>query len=174
MTKKERNIPAYERALEEARANLPISMDRMTGEERVLFNNSPAIQKKSEDPIKMNPAVIMPDWLTKVLIEEKIDNVDLGNAEMLCQLITAVYTHEKKVSVLASMDPDLSECSFFVSISPENDLSEAEKENILTHALGMLSVIFGKSYNENKEAAKKVAKPKSKVVKKKAVKKKAK
>ena len=44
MTKKERNIPAYERALEEARANLPISMDRMTGEERVLFNNSPAVR----------------------------------------------------------------------------------------------------------------------------------
>jgi hypothetical protein len=164
---KEKRIPDYERALEEARNNLPISMDRMTGEERVLFGVDKKEEPKKvtkETKIKMMATVIVPDWLQTALGTAKLDTVDLGDLETICKLMTAVCAQNKLHGVTITLNPKNNECTFFTTSTKEPKLSVEEKTKLMKDTEAVVKALFATEVPPTeKKAAKKATKSSSKI-----------
>lgn len=163
---KEKRIPDYERALEEARNNLPISMDRMTGEERVLFGVEKKEEPKKvekETKIKMLATVIVPEWLQTALGTAKLETVDLGDLETVCKLMTAVCAKNNLHGVTITLNPKNNECTFFTTSTKEPKLSVEEKTKLMKDTEAVVKALFATEVpSAKKKAAKKATKSSSK------------
>jgi len=167
--KKNIRTEEYDRAIKEARANLPVIMDRMTGEERTLFGQKPKEEAKKEEKshqIKMMATIIVPDWLQKALGTAKLDTVDLGDLSTICKLMTAVCAQNKLHGVTITLNPKNNECTFFTTSTKEPKLTAEVKAQLMKDTESVVKTLFAtEPTSAKKKAAKKSAKTSSKTKK---------
>lgn len=102
--KKAFQLPNREEEL--ARLNVPIIMDRATGQERFLFETETTeakpeqkveakIEEQPKPKIQMLSSIVIPDWLQKEINYTNEDLLDLGDLQTAKKIYEAVCAHHK-------------------------------------------------------------------------------